>query len=251
MVLREHQDAYGREIYDYLNELPGHRDVAEIVERDDGYFDTSGGPKAYFSEYKHWLPFERKAMRFARGKVLDIGSGAGRHALYLQNKGLEVTAVDNSPLAIEVCRQRGIKHTSITPLNEISAELGIFDTVIMMGNNFGLFGSYKGAKRLLKKLHGITSERGRIIASSGDVYKTEIPEHLFYQESNRNKGRMGGQLRIRIRYKKYVTPWFDYLRVSKQELEDILENTGWQANKYLDSETAMYIAIIEKEKVKR
>ena len=251
MVLKEHQDAYGREVYEYLMKIPGSRDVAEIVERDDGYFDTSGGPKAYFSEYRHWLPFERKAMRFARGRVLDVGSGAGRHALYLQNKGLEVTAIDNSPLAIEVCRQRGIKQTNVTPVSQISQKLGIFDTVIMMGNNFGLLGNYNSAKKILKKVYAMTSARGRIIATSGDVYRTAIPEHLQYQESNRRRGRMSGQLRIRIRYKKYVTPWFDYLMVSKSELEDILDNTGWQVSKYLDSETAMYIAIIEKEKVKK
>ena len=251
MVLKEHQDAYGREVYEYLMKIPGSRDIAEIIERDDGYFDTSGGPKAYFSEYKHWLPFERKAMKYARGKVLDIGSGAGRHALYLQNKGQEVTAIDNSPLAIEVCRQRGIKQTSVTPVHHISPKLGIFDTVIMMGNNFGLLGNYDSAKRILKKMYAMTSVRGRIIASSGDVYKTQVPEHLQYQEYNRKRGRMSGQLKIRVRYKKYVTPWFDYLQVSKGEMKDIIDGTGWKVSRYLDSETAMYIAIIEKEKVKK
>ncbi len=245
-MLKEYQDAFGREIYEYLMHIPGARAVAEIIERDDGYFDTSGGPAAYFSEYRHWLSFERKAMRFTRGRVLDIGSGAGRHALYLQGKGLEVTCTDNSPLAIEVCRQRGVKNTSVTPINKIDSKLGSFDTIMMMGNNFGLVGSFNGARRLLKKFYSITSEKGRIIAASAEVYNTTVPEHLSYHDFNRRRGRMAGQLRLRVRYKKYVTPWFDYLVVSKNEMENILEGTGWGVSRYIDSKGPMYIAIIDK-----
>ena len=82
--MRDHQDAFGHELYDYLKSGGEGRRMAEIVERDDGYIDVSGGPQMYFSEYRHWPPHQRRAMRYARGRVLDIGSGAGRHALYLQ-----------------------------------------------------------------------------------------------------------------------------------------------------------------------
>ena len=36
-------------------------------------------------------------MRMVRGRVLDIGCGAGRFALYLQGKGLDVTGIDLAP----------------------------------------------------------------------------------------------------------------------------------------------------------
>ncbi|MBI2850170.1 MAG: methyltransferase domain-containing protein [Chloroflexi bacterium] len=242
-MLTNQQDAFGHGVYDYFR---GRIDTAEIIEKDDRYIDTSGGPKAYFSEYKGWVPSERKAMRYARGRALDIGSGAGRCSLYLQEKGLEVTAIDNSPLAIEVCKLRGVKDARIIPISQISSRMGIFDTVLMMGNNFGLFGSFEGAKRLLKKLDKITSKNGRIITSSRDVYRTENPEHLAYQESNRRKGRMSGQIRIRVRYKQYIGPWFDYLMVSKKEMENILDGTGWQVGRYIDHNDSQYIAIIDK-----
>jgi SAM-dependent methyltransferase len=243
-VLKEHQDAYGREIYDYYKTgiSPG-----EIVERDDGYFDVSDGPGVYFSDYDKWPSYERKAMRYARGKVLDIGSGAGRHALYLQGKGLEVVAIDNSPLAVEVCRLRGVRDARVLALNGISAGLGVFDTVLMMCNNFGLFGSYEGARRLLRRLAKVTSDKGRVIAASADTYKTEAPEHRSYHNFNRGRGRMAGQLRLRVRYKKMATPWFDYLLVSKEELEDIVAGTGWQVSRCLDSGGPRYIAIIDKK----
>ncbi len=60
---------------------------------------------------------------------------------------------------------------------------------------------------------------------------------------------MSGQIRLRARYKKYVTPWFDYLLVSKDEMEDILDGTGWVVRKYLDTEGAAgYIAVMDKKK---
>jgi SAM-dependent methyltransferase len=241
-MLKDYQDAFGHMFYDYLNGRGGQ----EINERDDGYIAVSAFSKAYFSEYEDWTLDEKKAMRYARGRVLDIGSGAGRHSLYLQGKGLEVLGIDNSPLAIEVCKQRGLRNAKVVPVSQISSELGAFDTVLMLGNNFGLFGSFEGAKRLLKKLNRITSEKGRIIAQSNDVYKTENPVHLDYHKLNRKRGRMPGQIRLRIRYQQYATPWFDYLLVSKDEMENILDGTGWKVNRYIESSGPTYIAIIDK-----
>ena len=247
-MLKENQDAFGHAMYDYL--VSGMRDphIEEIIEREDGYIDTAGGPAAYFADYRRWPPIEKKALRYARGRVLDIGCGAGRHSLYLQGKGLDVTGIDNSPLAIEVCKQRELTHAEVIPINNISSKLGIFDTVLMLGNNFGLFGSYQGAKRLLKRISRITSKKGRIIATSNDVYKTDNPEHLKYQEMNRKRGRMAGQIRCRVRYHQYATPWFDYLMVSREEMENILEDTDWKVNRFIDSPSPFYIAIIDKKK---
>ncbi len=245
-MLKENQDAFGRAMYDYFSSGMRNLHINEVIERDDGYIETSGGPAAYFTEYRRWPPEERKALRYARGRVLDIGCGAGRHSLHLQGKGLEVTGIDNSPLAIEVCKQRGLQHAEVMSISQISSRLGVFDTVLMLGNNFGLFGSYQGAKRLLKKLNRITTENGRIITTSNDVYKTDIPAHLKYHEMNRKRGRMAGQIRFRARYHQYATPWLDYLMVSPEEMEDILDGTGWWLSRFIDSTGAYYTAVIEK-----
>ncbi|MFQ5950898.1 MAG: class I SAM-dependent methyltransferase, partial [Candidatus Geothermarchaeales archaeon] len=231
--MKEHQDAYGHEVYDYHYKR---RDAYEIVERDDGFFDVSGGPKAYLSEYEEWSSHEQEAMNYATGKVLDIGCGAGRHSLYLQERGNDVLGVDISPLAIEMCKLRGLKRAKVMSITQISSKLGTFDTLLMLGNNFGLFGSFKRARWLLRRFHGMTSEGARIVAESNDPYKTTLREHLEYHDLNRRRSRMPGQLRIRVRYRKYVTPWFDYLLVSKGEMEEILEDTGWRVQRFIDSE---------------
>jgi SAM-dependent methyltransferase len=236
------QDAHGNAMFDYLNG----KDAFEIVERDDGLITTTNAPAVYFSKYRDWPTHEKRGMRFARGKVLDIGCGAGRHAIYLQERGLDVLGIDTSPLAIKVCKQRGLKKAKRLSIDQISQKLGRFDTLLMLGNNFGLFENFNKARRLLKRFHKITSGEARIIVESLDPYQTDEPDHLAYHKYNRKCGRMSGQVRLRVRYKKHATPWFDYLLVSKDEMREILKDTGWQVKRFLDSKSPWYLAIIEK-----
>ncbi len=242
-IMKLEEDAYGQEGWAYYND----KDSFEIVERDDGYFSVSSGCKIYFSGYQDWPLHERKAMEFVKGRVLDIGFGAGRHSLYLQERGFDVLGIDNSPLAIKVCKLRGLRKAEVMSIEEVNFKPNSFETILMMGNNFGLFGSFKKARRLLKRFHKITSQDAIIIAETRDPYKTDNPAHLEYHKFNRNRGRMGGQLRIRIRFEKYVTKWFDYLLVSKEEMKDILKGTGWRVREFIDSGDSVYIAIINKE----
>ncbi|MFQ6121215.1 MAG: class I SAM-dependent methyltransferase [Methanosarcinales archaeon] len=241
--MRPTKDGYGQEIWAYFKA----KESFEIIERDDGYFSISGGAKTYFSEYKDWPEHEKRSMRLVKGKVLDIGCGAGRHSLYLQKKGFDVIGIDNSPLAVKVCKLRGLKKIKVMSITDVGKfKLNSFDTIIMMGNNFGLFGSFKRTRLLLKKFYKITSPNALIIAESNDPYKTENPAHLEYHKLNRKRGRMAGQLRIRVRFEKYVGEWFDYLLVSKREMKEILDGTDWRVKKFIDSKKSSYIAIIEK-----
>lgn len=133
---------------------------------------------------------------------------------------------------------------SITEVLQFQA--GSFDTIIMLGTNFGLFGGYKKAKRLLKHLHRITSPAGQIIAESVDPYSTRDPLHLAYHRFNRKRGRMGGQVRIRVRYNRMIGKWFDYLLVSQEEMKKIVAGTGWQITRILTDKGPGYTAIIKK-----
>lgn len=241
------KDALGHEISAFFR---GEKSF-EIIERNDGYINFSAGALEYFAEFNDWSECQKQAVEYAYGKILDVGAGAGRVSLYLQNKNLDVLAIDNSPLAIEVCKKRGVKHTEVLPIEQVGKfKPNSFDTIIMFGNNFGLFGSYKKAKVLLKKFYKITNPNALIIVESVDPYKAEEPIHLAYHEFNRQKGRMAGQLRIRVRFRNYATDWFDFLFVSKDEMTEILNNTGWKVKKFIGSDNDLYpvySAIIEKE----
>ncbi len=235
-------DVYGRMMFDHFQG----KEVTEIVERSDGLIDVTSGPGVYFSVYEEWMPEEQEAVAYARGRTLDIGCGAGRHALYLQEQGLPVLGLDSSPLALEVCRQRGLQETCLLPAAQISSRLGQFDTMMMMGNNFGLFANRHRGRWLLRRFRAMMAANGRLIVSSNDPYRTEDPIHLAYHEQNRQRGRMAGQVRIRVRYRNLKGPWFDYLFVSQQEMLDLIRGTGWQVSRFIVSPGATYKAILEK-----
>ncbi len=242
-MANDQQDAFGQALYDYF--LKGERNY-EITERDDGYINCVP-IETYFLTFDKWPESYKEAVKYIRRKVLDIGCGAGRHLKYLKEQGFDVTGIDASPLAVKVCKMRGIEKVKNISISQLNSSVGKFDTIIMLGNNFGLMADYCSAKWLLKIFYRITLDNGRIVAEIRDPYKTDEKEHLKYHQLNKKRNRMAGQLRLRIRYKTSKTPWFDYLFVSQDEMEYILENTGWRVSKYINSEGSPYIAIIDKE----
>ena len=238
------KDAFGKQLLAEYED----RSIPEIVERDDGFISVGRrfGP-LYFSEYPKWSPSEKRAIKFVKGKILDIGSGAGRHSLYLQEKGFDVTALDNSEGAVKVCKMRGlkkIKHLSIDNIEQLAPNK--FDTILMLGNNFGLFGNKKKAKTILKKLYQVTSPTAQIVAETNNPVNTTNPIHLAYHKRNQKLGRMKGQIRIRIRFKNLASPWFDYLFVTPDEMKSLLVGTGWKISKLIDPKAVSYIAVITK-----
>ena len=241
--LTDRQDAHGHAMYDAYRGKGGY----EVDERDDGFVGILESARVYLAEYKDWPPHEKRAIALASGRVLDVGCGAGRNALHLQKRGLDVLGIDISPLAIKTCRLRGLAQAKVMSITEVGPKLGTFDTIVMYGNNFGLFGSFKRARWLLRRFRRMTSDEARIIAETVDPYQTDEPCHRAYQKSNRGRGRMGGQVRVRVRYQTYASPWFDYLLVSKKEMRTVVAGTGWFVSRFIDSKGPSYIAVIEKE----
>jgi SAM-dependent methyltransferase len=237
-------DGYGEMLLAALEE---NGEILEIVERDDGLIMASRfGPDAYFAPYRKWPSRQRRALRLARGRVLDVGSGAGRVALHLQERGRDVVAIDASAGAVETCRRRGVRDARLLRVEDVDESLGVVDTVVMYGNNLGLLASRTKGRRLLRRLHAITSERARILGECLDPYAGGGAEHRAYHERNRRRGRMGGQIKIRIRYRDVATPWFDYLFLSRPELEELLAGTGWLLSRTIEDGPPLYVAVLEK-----
>src|SRR5262245_29237822 len=229
------QDAFGARLLDAFED-PGVQ--GELVERDDGFIDVV--QMSYFDPVRRWAPAERQGLRFVRGRVLDVGCGAGRVALELQERGYEVVAIDASPGAVEVCRRRGVADVRQVRFEDVDASLGTYGTMLFYGNNFGLFGSRSKGRRLLRRVRPLAD---RIVASSVDPYTTSDPVHLAYHERNRRRNRMAGQLRLRVRYRDLVDPWFDYLIVSPSELESLVEGTGWKVERLVQGDP-LYVAVL-------
>jgi SAM-dependent methyltransferase len=240
--MRRSQDAFGQAL---LDRLRGQQAIP-VVERDDGNVDADGLAEMYWAEPKRWPAFQRRGLSQVRGRVLDVGCGAGRVALHLQQKGHDVVGVDTSPLAVRVCRERGVKQVRELSITQVDRRLGAFDSIVMYGNNLALLGSPTGGRRLLKRLHGLTREGGRIVGETIDPYQTSEPVHLAYQRRNRRAGRMSGQIRIRVRYRTYATPWFNYLFLSQSELTTLIDGTGWRLGRVYESGGPGYVAVLLK-----
>lgn len=243
-MIKDSQDPFG---HAYLDHLEGKPDVGLALDRDDMMSESDFSLAAYFAPFEQWPPHQQKALQHIRGRVLDIGCGAGRHSLYLQSKGCDVTGIDESPLAVKVCRLRGVQDAREMSLTQISSKLGRLDTVLMLGNNLGLVSNFKRGRWLLRRLYGVTTSNGTIIAETVDPYATTNPAHLAYHERNRQRGRRGGQVRMRVRYGDYRTKWFDLLLLSRDELQELLQGTGWRIERFIDSDGPTYIAVLSKE----
>jgi len=245
MAKSDLRDAYGRAFRDYFD---GAGDGYEILERDDGFIEVSDGRGSYLAKFEDWPARHRQALRHVAGRVLDIGCGAGRHALHLQTKGLDVLGIDASPLAVAVCRRRGLRNVKVLSLDDVTRSLGTFTTVLMLGNNFGVLANPARARRLLRKLYTITDADARIIAETIDIYHADNPFFLdrSYHRRNTKRGRMAGQLRMRIRYEDSATPWFDHLFVSRAEMRKLLQGTGWRVARWIPPRGAFYVAVIVK-----
>jgi SAM-dependent methyltransferase len=233
------EDAFGHLLSDFL----AGRHVVEVVERDDGCVFT-GEPAYYLAPFRSWWSQERRAMRFVRGRVLDLGCGAGRVGLLLQSRGHEVVGIDVSPLAVEIARQRGLADVRLGTLDGAVRVDERFDTILLLGNNLGLLAGERQGRRLLRKLARVATDRGRILAGSYDPYEGASELARCYQERNRKRGRMGGVERLRVRYRKYATPWYDVLFASREEVAWLAQGTGWVTRRFVD-DGAGYVAVLE------
>ena len=151
-------DAFGHALLDWANGGT----VREMIERDDGFTTTGAGPEVYLSDSRGWPLAERQSMHHVRGRVLDVGCGAARVALHLQRRGFDAVGLDSSPLAIQAARLRGVKQLWCASLETLGANIGSFDTVVMFGNNFGIFGTPERARRILTQWAKRTNPRARI-----------------------------------------------------------------------------------------
>ena len=233
------EDAYGQALVDHYEG----RQAWEILERDDGWFGTARGPDRYFEPYPEWPARLRDAADRAEGRVLDVGSGAGRAMAHLGPKGLETLGIDVSPGAVEVCRRRGLDARELDVADAADLD-GSFDTLLMVGNNFGLVGTRERAPEVLESLAAVASEDAVLFAESRNPTGTDEEDHLAYHERNREQGRLPGALRMRVRYRRYVTPWFDYLLAGPEEMRELVADTPWSLAEVLGDEDGDYVGVL-------
>lgn len=193
--------------------------------RDDGRRDTAPSAASYFEAPRGAA--DRQALDRLTGHVLDLGCGAGSYTRYLESRGCTVTAVDSSPGAIVVCRERGCQDARVIGMDEVGPELGTFDAIVCMGNTLGAQASPETMPQRLRRLASVLVPGGVLVASVIDPLTTSDPGHLAYHASNRRAGRAQGLTRLRMEYRGETSDWWELWMPTGPELEAAAEAAGW------------------------
>lgn len=240
MIKAEAMKPLGLALKDYVG---GDEKATLTLYREDG--EVSSLPIAVFFREADVLPLEKVALENCRGRVLDIGAGAGIHSLYLQNKGLSVCGLDILPEACEVMRQRGIKEVFCASPYEYEGEP--FDTLLLMGRSIGNVETLAGLDDFLSYVRRLVNPGGQMIFNSLDVANTDNPQHLAYHKFVRRAGRYIGEIKMYLEYKGVKGPMTDYLHVDSTTLEKFARKNGWAFEVLYQSEDTGYLARLNKE----
>lgn len=233
------KDLFGKAILDYQT-----NNSAEDLITETSISEADEMSVAYlFRSFDEMPKIEQKALQLAKGSVLDVGCGAGSHALYLQKKGFDVKAIDISENAIKACELRGLKNVSVENILNLDVS-NKYDTILLLMNGTGIFETLENCIKYLLKLKSLLNENGQILIDSSDIIYMfdqdedgayEVPANHYY-----------GELTFTIQYKGETEEPFPWLYLDYNTLQNACLANGLQCELILEGEHFDYLAKITK-----
>jgi SAM-dependent methyltransferase len=231
-------DPIGRAIADYFKTQKASklRVFSPMFEEDEIPLTT------LFRNYESMPEIERKALDLTKGRVLDVGAGAGCHSLVLQEKGMDVTAIDISPLSVETLKERGVK--KVFEQDFFTLE-GQYDTILMLMNGIGIVGTLERLPEFFKQLDKILAPGGQVLCDSSDisyVFEDEegmidIPNEMTYY----------GEHSFQIKYKDTIGEPFNWLYIDADTLKEKAGRSGYAVQVVAEGEHFDYLARITRK----
>ena len=192
-----------------------------------------------FRSYSQMPIIEQKALELCFGKILDVGCGAGSHSLYLQNeKNLEVFAIDISENAIKTCQLRGLKNAFVK--NILDLENQKFDTILLLMNGTGIFGTIDNTAIYLEKLKSLLNTNGQILIDSSDLKYMYDEDDLEYLQEKSKK--YYGEIEFNISYKNQNEEPFNWLYLDFEKLKSISSKIGFDCKLIIEGNNFDYLA---------
>ena len=229
------KDLFGKAILDYhTNNAP------EDLITETTISEADEMPIAYlFRSYDAMPIIEQKALQLAKGKVLDVGCGAGSHSLTLQNdRDLNVFSIDISPNAIKTCQLRGLKNAKVQDLMTVESEK--FDTILLLMNGTGIFETLKKTTLYLQKLKSLLNPDGQILIDSSDII------YMFDEAEDGSRWITGtgyyGELTFTISYKNETEVPIPWLYLDYNTLQNAAHSNGLDCELILEGEHFDYLA---------
>lgn len=229
------KDPIGKAIHDYY-----FKKAAENITINSNLTEDEEIPPSYFFRTLDEMPLvEKTALRLCKGKILDIGAGAGAHSIILQNENFVVTAIEQSSLSCKVLKSRGISCVENT--NIFDFDKAGFDTTLLLMNGIGIAGDIIGLERLLKKLKGILKPNGQVLLDSSDI------KYLFDEEDgsywvNIANDAYYGEMTYEAKYENIISKPFKWLFVDFEKLSVIASKCGFKCEKAVDGNHYDYLA---------
>jgi 2-polyprenyl-3-methyl-5-hydroxy-6-metoxy-1,4-benzoquinol methylase len=219
--------------------LDGNTAAELIICRDDG--QRSAVPAGYFFREAHeFSPLERAALARCQGHVLDAGAGSGSHSLALRRRGLPVTSLDISDLAVQIMKQRGLRDVHCGDVFDFQG--GPFTTILLMGHGIGMVETMAGLNRFLSHARRLLTPNGCILLDSVDVRTTQDASHRAYHDANRRKERYMGEIRLRLEFQDRQGPLCGWLHVDPVTLAERAAANGWHCSVLLQQPSGDYLA---------
>ena len=219
-ILKKHQDPIGKAVHDYFHGITGDH----ILVRTDIAEDETLSPAYFFRSYEQMPLQEQEALKRCKGKILDIGAGAGAHSIWLKEHGMEVTSVDISPLSCETMRLRGLSDVYCGNIYSLSTKK--YDTILLLMNGAGVAQTLPGLTVLLNHLKNLLMPGGRILADSSDLL------YLFTDENGESwvdiaSDTYYGEMEYQLSYKNVKGKKFPWLFVDPETFCEYAESTGF------------------------
>jgi len=233
------KDLFGKAILDFqTNNSPEDLKTETSISEEDEM-----SVEYLFRSYEEMPKLEQKALQIAKGKILDVGCGAGSHSLYLQNeKNLDVHSIDISQNAVEACKLRGLKNVQVQNILEMDSNTpeNKFDTILLLMNGTGIFGTLKDTTKFLQKLRSLLNANGQILIDSSDII------YMFDNDEDGGKWIPStgyyGELTFTIRYKNEKEDQFPWLYMDYNTLQNAALANGLQSELILEGEHYDYLA---------
>jgi SAM-dependent methyltransferase len=228
------KDLFGKAILDFQTnnspeDIVTETNISEADEMEVAYL---------FRSFEQMPKLEQEALQLSKGKILDIGCGAGSHSLHLQENNFDVTAIDISENAIKACQLRGLKNSKVQNLLDIENEK--FDTILLLMNGTGIFGTLNETSKYLQKLKSLLNPNGQILIDSSDIiYMFDedddgsylVPANQYY-----------GELTFTISYKNETETAFPWLYLDYNTLQNVAHANGFNCELVIEGKHFDYLA---------
>lgn len=193
-----------------------------------------------FRGYADFPELEKIAVGECSGKILDVGAGAGVHALYLKEQGKDVHTIDISEGAVSYMKSQGID-ARLANFYELQGEH--YDTILMLMNGIGIAGTLSSLENTLLKAYQLLNEKGQVIVDSSDIiYLYEDEEGGLWMDLNTE---YYGNFDYQMEYNGITGEWFPWLYVDFDKMKAAAEKVGFKVELLFEEDYQYLVKLIK------